>query len=655
MFKRSRWSRRLVVMLGAASILAACGTTGSSSGGGGSARPANTVFLGVWQEPSSFLAAGITNSLTFSYLIDAVSQEGLLWYRSTDDTAHAQSLADYWAPSLATEVPTTTNGDVKTSGCPAPGAAMCITWKLRSGVKWHDGSSFSSHDVCDTYQFYFLKYGAANNPTPILTTSGWDQVIDCKEDSPTQATVDFKSQFGPYLTLGSGVYGILPASILDKDFAANGGKGADVSKTKVNVDLTSGSGNSNAFKGEEVLDKFVDGTGPFVFSSYTKGQEIDFVANKNYWNKDHMPKLDKVVFKIEAALTNEVQGIQSGDIDGGYDYRLYNLKTLTDAAANGKIRVQTIPDSGAEKIDLNLCGASDAQKRLCGDTAYTNVYTSNPTVRKAMLMALDRKTIIHDQAQDKTVVPADSWMYLGVEYIHDPSIPTTPYDPQGAGKLLDNAGFKMDAKNCTINDTVYRSDPNGNCMSVNLGTTNNNPSRVATESEVEKYLAAIGIRVFEPFVPNKPAGDFFDSFQNRGPLYTHQFDMAMYTNTVSAPAEPDAYWAGYHADCGGTCPDSNQIPSSANKGQGQNDTGEDNPKLDAALDSARSTIDLAQRTSFYKQAEAQLAQDLPELPLFQQVTVDAYSANVQGVLPNDTVWDFNIVDWSCTNNQCNQS
>jgi ABC-type transport system substrate-binding protein len=115
---------------------------------------------------------------------------------------------------------------------------------------------------------------------------------------------------------------------------------------------------------------------------------------------------------------------------------------------------------------------------------------------------------------------------------------------------------------------------------------------------------------------------------------------------VSSPAEADSWWTAYH---------SSQIPNAANKGQGQNTTGEMNAAVDTAMDKARATIDLAARTALYKQAEAQLANDLPELPLFQQVTVDAYSANVQGVLPNDIIWDFNIADWSCTNNQCNQS
>lgn len=647
---KGRIRRQVLGVLGVATLfVAACGG-GGGGGGGGSSEAPNTATLGIWQEPNSFLAAGITDSLTYSYVIDAVSNEGLLWYKSEDDTASAKTIADYWAPDLATEVPTTANGDVKTSGCPNPAAKMCVTWKLRSGVKWHDGSTFGPHDVCDTFQLYWLKYGLSGgkNPSPLLTTSGWDQTIDCKEDTAgNTATIDYKAIYAPYLGIATGVYGIIPAKVLDDVFAKN----ADLTKQSETLDLTQGSGNSAAFKGSSTMDKVIDGTGPFVFSSYTKGQQFVFVKNKNYWNKDHQPKLDKIVFKVESGLDNEVNGIKSGDIDFGFDMRLNNLKTLTDAAAGGKIKVQTVPDSGAEKIDLNMC-LNDGN--LCGTGAYKNPYTADKTIRHAMLQALDRKAIIQDQAEGKTVVPRDSWMYLGTEWIDDPSIPTTAYDPEAAKKALDAAGYTMDPNDCTVNGTVYRKFKDGTCIAVNIGTTSNNSGRVAVEREVEKYLGAIGIRVLEPFSPNKPAGDFFDSFSNHGPLYTHQFDMAMYTNTVSSPAEPDSWYAGYHGDCGGSCPDNSQIPNETNGGNGQNSTGENNPVVDQALDQGRNSVDLTERAVSYKKAEHALADDLPELPLFQQVTVDAYSSQLQNVAPNDIVWDFNIVDWSCTNNQCNQ-
>lgn len=638
-------------------FIAACGggTPGSSSGSAPAvetqdphAVAGGTLSLGVWQEPSSFLAAGITDSLTFSYLIDAPVTEGLLWYRSANETSSAKSLADYWQPDLATEVPTTTNGDVKTSGCANPQAKMCVTWKLRRGVQWHDGSTFGPNDVCDTFQFYYLKYGAKNNPTALLTTSGWDQTIKCTPDTTNYtATIDFKAIYAPYLDLGAGVYGILPASVLDTALA----KGNDVAKQNNTFDFTSA--NPQAFKGSATLNLAIDGTGPYVFQKYIQGQEVDYVINQHYWNKAHLPHIQKLVFKIESDLTSEVNAAKAGAVDMAYDMRLFNLSGLNDAAksASPKLKVQTIPDSGAEKIDLNMCANVG---KLCDNPAVKkNPYTADLTIRQAMLMGINRQNIINNQAAGKTSIPRDSWMYLGIEYIDDPSIPTTAYDPAGANKKLDNAGYARDPACGTAPDgQPYRKFKDGSCIKINIGTTSNNPSRVAVESLVQADLQKIGINVPSPFTPNLKPGAFFGTFADGGPLYTHAFDMAMYTNTVSAPAEPDSWYAGYHGDCGGTCPSENQIPSTANSGNGQNTTGTNNKQIDYDFDQARLTVDLAKRTQFYKDIEKNLAQIIPEIPLFQQITVDSYTTKLNGLRDNDLVWDFNSYDWWCTGGNC---
>src|SRR4030081_2358482 len=143
--------RRLlgVAGIGVLATLAACGSSNNATPGASSTpTPAETqsgavnggiLNIGLVQEPTSFLAAGITDSMTFSYAVDALTNEGLLWYKSVDETANAKTQADFWRPALATEVPTTANGDVKTSGCKDTSAKMCVTWKLRQGVKWQDG------------------------------------------------------------------------------------------------------------------------------------------------------------------------------------------------------------------------------------------------------------------------------------------------------------------------------------------------------------------------------------------------------------------------------------------------------------------------------------------------------------------------------------
>ena len=62
-------------------------------------------------------------------------------------------------PLLAAEVPTTTNGGVRlrTDG------GMDVTWKLRPGVTWHDGTPFTSNDI----HFTVMQVGKDPDSTPL--------------------------------------------------------------------------------------------------------------------------------------------------------------------------------------------------------------------------------------------------------------------------------------------------------------------------------------------------------------------------------------------------------------------------------------------------------------------------------------------------------
>ncbi len=639
-----------VVGVGAALAFAACGGGGGTSqSSSSSSTPSETqsgavnggtLNIGLVQEPTSFLAAGITDSMTFSYAVDALTNEGLLWYRSVDETANAKTQADFWRPDLATEVPTTANGDVKTSGCKDTSAKMCVTWKLRQGVKWQDGTAFSSKDVCDTFQFWWLKY-KDKNPTAVLTTTGWDQVISCDDSNPSQAVVNFKSTFGPYLTFGTGVYGIMPSKQVEAAFAAN----SDLEKTPQTVDLTLGSGNTDAFKGTDTLDKITVGTGPYVLSKYEPTKDIILVRNKNYWDKAHQPHLDSVVFKIISGTAAQLTAAKAGAIDFGLDYRLKFLQDLITESANGKLKVETIPESGAEKIDLNTC---DNAQGLCGSAAKKSPYLADKTIRHAILQGINRQQIVDTLASGKTVVPQDSWIYLGSEFIKTTDDPTTKFDPQAANSALDAAGYKLSSK-CDGGKT--RAFKDGSCIDLDISTTAGNAAREEAEPLIAADLQNIGIHVNTPY-KNVTPGKLFGSFADGGVLYTHTFDMAMYTNTLSSPAEPDNWYAGYHGNCGGSCPSEVQIPSAANQGQGQDDTGEDNPQVDQWFDQARNSIDLNTRAKLYKQIEVQLAKDLPEIPLYQQVTVNSYTVKLQGLKRNDLVWTYNSYDWYCTQGNC---
>jgi peptide/nickel transport system substrate-binding protein len=638
---------RALGVLALATLVAGCsgGGGGPVTGAEGPDSPANqggTLTVGVVQEPTSFLAGGIVDNMQSAVVVDAPIAEGLLWYRPLEEARTARSLADVWRPMLATEVPTTDNGDVRTSGCPTVTVggrdtvpAMCVTWKLRGDVLWHDGSRFGAHDVCATAQFGWLRYHD-RNPTPLISTWGADQLIDCHEDSPVQATLSYRSRYGAYLTMGTGVYGVMPARLLENAFRTD----ADLERTPQTVDLTAGTGAPDAYRGTDTLDRIIDGTGPYVLQRDEPGRDIVLVRNRRYWDRAHPPHLDRIVMRFVSDATSQLDQVRAGEIDVGLDYRLAALPDLEDDARQGRLVLDVVPEPGAEKIAVNLCAAA---RGLCGPQARTNPAIADVRVREAMLRAIDRPQIVRTIARGRSVVPQDSWISLGEEFIHDPAVPTTAYDPAAARSLLDAAGYRLSP---ACHAGRGRADAAGHCLDLELVTTSDNATRQQTQVAVQADLEQVGI--FTTLGAVK-AGRLFGGFQDGGVLTTHGFDLAMDTDTG---AEPDGWYFTYHSDCRGACPEENQIPSAANHGQGQNVTGLDDPVVDRAFDEGRSTVDLSRRALAYRQAQEALARDLPDIPLYQSVAVNSHTPRLHGMARNDRVWTFSAGDWYCTAGRC---
>ena len=219
--------------------------------------------------------------------------------------------------------------------------------------------------------------------------------------------------------------------------------------------------------------------------------------------------------------------------------------------------------------------------------------------------------------------------------------------------MLDSAGDTRIAK-CGVaaDGQDFRAEKDGTCIVINIGTTSDDPVRVAVESMIRTDLANIGINVPAAFEPNVPASTFFGSFADGGPLATHAFDMALYTVALGIPGEPDTYSSTWHGDCAGTCLQEDAVPSSANLGAGTNFSGLNDAAIDKDLDLARNVADLSTRAQDYALVDQRLAALLPAIPLYQQVIVNTYSSSLHGVVQNDLVPDFDTTAWYCSAGDC---
>ena len=592
-----RWLRVLVVASAGTVILVACAPTPGPPTS--SPKAGGKLTVASWQEQDSLLACNITSAASHACAYINPAMEGLLTVKANQDPLPSNpKLSDYWVPELATEVPTLENADVKVSG-----NKMDVTWKLRHGVKWHDGVAFTSKDVKATFDFWWLKY-RDKNPTPVVSTSGWDQVDSVDLPDDFTAIIHFKSVYAAYLTLGTGPYGILPEHMLQQVWAKTG----DITHDKVTVSIPGG------YSGSDTLDKVMVGTGPFMFKEWVTGDHLTMVRNPHWWGGGGRPYLNEIRVKFDADANTELNELRTNTVDMALDLRPSLLPSLS---RQSDVTTVTILDSASEHLDINL----------------HNTFLKDVTLRKAILMAIDRQRIVDTLLLGRTVVPPDAWMCIQTgAWCLDPNAKHTPYDVAAANKLLNDAGYKLQTSGSCKG---FRTDPQGRCVQLHLITTTL-PLREEQEVVIASDLAGIGIQIIKPFA-NVPASRMFGSCTSGGIIYSHNFDLAMYTNNYSYPAEPDSLgYTAYH---------SSQIPTDANGCVGQNTTFMSDPQLDQALDQARLSVRLSDRKDKYIVAQKRLSDVIPEIPLYQAVDVEAYNKKLAGYKGNEFWWMNQSADW----------
>ena len=582
-----------MLMLGVG--LVACQPTVGA--GGGVPKAGGSVRVASWQEQDSLLACNITASASHACAYVNPSMEGLLTAAPSSEVPSDPSQADYWKPELAVEVPTLENGDVNVRG-----NKMTVTWKLRANVFWHDGVAFTAKDVKATYDFWWLRY-RRNNPTPLISTTGWDQVEAVDTPDRLTAVVHFRSIYAPYMTLGSGPYGILPDHLLEQVWARSG----DLTREKVNIKIPGG------FSGTETLDHAMVGTGPFMFKEWIAGDHLTLVRNPRWWGHPG-PYLDRIKVKFEPDVNSEINDLRDDAVDLALDLRPSLLPPISRMS---DVTTAVILASSAEHLDFNL----------------HDPLLQAPVLRRAILMSIDRKRIIDTMLLGKTTIPPDAWMCTGTgTWCLDPSARQTPYDQAGARRLLDDAGYKLRTDGPCRG---YRTDPQGRCVQLHI-TTTSLPLREEQESMIAADLARVGIQLIKPLLI-VPQSKMFGACNAGGIIYSHDFDIAMYTNNYGAPAEPDTMaYPTYH---------SSQIPADSNGCRGQNTTYVSDPLLDAALDRGRQTVEAAARRNAYISAQRRLAAILPDIPLYQGMEVEAYHGRLHGYQGNEFWWMNNTSSW----------
>ncbi len=225
-----------------------------------------------------------------------------------------------------------------------------LTFKLRQGVKFHDGKPFTAKDVVCTFDLINgVTEGARKSPRKIW----YDNVEKIVADSDTQVTFQLKNPQSSLLNLlASGLTPIYPCHVSARDM-----------RTKP------------------------IGTGPFKLAEFKSNESIRIVKNPDYWKKG-LPYLDAIDFRIIPSRSTRILAFQAGEFDLTFvdDVTIPLMKDMVTSAPKAICELNPAGTYANLMVNRNSAPFSDAKVRL------------------AMSLSLDRKAFVDILGQGKLAV-----------------------------------------------------------------------------------------------------------------------------------------------------------------------------------------------------------------------------------------------------------
>ena len=276
-----------------------------------------------------------------------------------------------------------------------------LTWefKLRKGVKFHDGSDFTAQDVVFSLD---RVPNVPNSPSSFAAYS--KQIIEKIIVDPL--TLRFKTA--------------TPYPLMPNDMSTIFILSARVAKGAATEDFNSG--------------KATIGTGPFRFVRYAKGDRIEFTRNETYWGAK--PAWDKVTLRVITADPTRVAALLAGDVRA-----IENVPT-SDIARIAKSNDLTLYRTVSHRLMyIHLDGNRDRSPHVFDKAG--KPLEKNPLkdirVRKAISKAINRQALV-ERVMEGAAVTTGQLMPEGM-FGYSSTLKTEPYDLEGAKKLLAEAGY----------------------------------------------------------------------------------------------------------------------------------------------------------------------------------------------------------------------
>jgi peptide/nickel transport system substrate-binding protein len=496
-------------------------------------------------------------------------------------------------PWLAVEIPTVGNGGVAKD-------LTSITWKIKKGIKWSDGSAFTADDAVFTYEY------CTNPDTGCTQTNYYSDIQSVKAlDSHTVKITFTVAKPFPYAAFVG-----YNSPILQKaQFAGCQGT-----------------------KAQECTEQNFHpiGTGPFKVVDFKPNDVIVFEANPNYRDASK-PAFGRLVFKGGGDATSAARAVlETGEMDYAWNLQV-EPEILSKMEQAGKGTVVSAFGTAVERLMVNFTNPDpalgDMRSEYIGgsNNRNTHPFLAEYNVRRALSLAIDRQILV-DAGYGKAGTIGCNVLPAPAIYASSANDECKTPNVAEANRLLDAAGWKRGS------DGIR--EKGGIRLSI-LFQTSTNSVRQASQAFIKEMWKQIGV---ETELRNIGASVFFGGDISSPDTYQKFFaDIEMYTNTFSG-TDPETYMSNW------TC---KEMAQKRNKWGGNNMPRWCNPAYDALSAKMAKTAALKDRISLAKEMNDMLMQDYAMIPLIHRGGVSAHSNTISGVRMNE--WDselWNIADWT---------
>lgn len=528
-----------------------------------------------WQAPSilnPYLSGGTKDVESSSLIIEPLARH--------DNTGAL-------VPYLAAEIPTLANGGVAED-------LKSITWKLKPGLLWSDGTPVTAADAVFTWEYCTHPEGGCAQAAKFVGVTS----VEALDDLTIKISFSDPKP-NPYLPL----VGAQSPIIQKAQFAeCMGAKAPEC--TAANFGPI--------------------GTGPFKVVEFRTNDVISLEANPNY-RDPAKPRFATMTFKGGGDAEGAGRAVlETGEFD--YAWNLQLAPTVINKMVEaGKGQALSAFGTLVERIEVNMTNPSPSLPEGERSTAkHPHPFLSDPAVRKALSMAIDRELLVevgYGRAGRPTcdLVP-------GPDLYAAKNTSCLQQDIAGANKLLDDAGWVKGADGVRAKDGVRLSM---------LYQTSTNAVRQDFQALIKQWWSEIGV---EAELKNVSASVFFggdpgspDTFQK---FYA---DVEMYANNFDG-TDPESYLGAY------LC---NKAPRPETQWQGENINRFCDPAYDALHAELTRTADPAKRGEIGIKLNNMLTVESNVIiPLVDRGRVSAHSNSLGGVILN--TWDselWNAADW----------